>query len=103
MMAGWSSNNKYSLIGAFRGVAQLISYEVPLFLSLLVPVFLARSMGVNTIVDAQAFGEGQEHHTLQPVLNTVRERFKRLGIKTHNPIITTDSGYANEANVQVLH
>ena len=58
MMAGWSSNNKYSLIGAFRGVAQLISYEVPLFLSLLVPVFLARSMGVNTIVDAQAFTDG---------------------------------------------
>ena len=56
MMAGWSSNNKYSLIGAFRGVAQLISYEVPLFLSLLVPVFLARSMGVNSIVQAQ--GEG---------------------------------------------
>ncbi len=53
MMAGWSSNNKYSLIGAFRGVAQLISYEVPLFLSLLVPVFLARSMGVNSIVEAQ--------------------------------------------------
>jgi NADH-quinone oxidoreductase subunit H len=56
MMAGWSSNNKYSLIGAFRGVAQLISYEVPLFLSLLVPVFLARNMGINSIVEAQ--GEG---------------------------------------------
>lgn len=53
LMAGWSSNNKYSLLGAFRGVAQLISYEVPLFLSLLVPVFLARSMGVNDIVEAQ--------------------------------------------------
>ena len=38
MMAGWSSNNKYSLVGAFRGVAQLISYEVPLFLSLFVPL-----------------------------------------------------------------
>ena len=53
LMAGWSSNNKYSLLGAFRGVAQLISYEIPLFLSLLVPVFLARSMGVNDIVEAQ--------------------------------------------------
>jgi NADH-quinone oxidoreductase subunit H len=58
MMAGWSSNNKYSLIGAFRGVAQLISYEVPLFLSLLVPVFLARSMGVNSIVNAQGAENG---------------------------------------------
>lgn len=56
MMAGWSSNNKYSLIGAFRGVAQLISYEVPLFLSILVPVFLARTLGVNSIVEAQGNG-----------------------------------------------
>jgi NADH-quinone oxidoreductase subunit H len=53
MLAGWSSNNKYSLIGAFRGVAQLIAYEVPLFLSLLVPVFLARTIGINSIVEAQ--------------------------------------------------
>ncbi len=58
MMAGWSSNNKYSLIGAFRGVAQLISYEVPLFLSLLIPVFLARTMGVNGIVEAQGAENG---------------------------------------------
>lgn len=57
----------------------------------------------QVIVDAQAFGEGQEHHTLQPVLNTVRERFKRLGIEIHDPIITADTGYANEANMQYLH
>lgn len=57
----------------------------------------------QVIVDAQAFGEGQEHHTLQPVLNTVRERFKRLGIDPHDPIITADTGYANEANMQYLH
>jgi NADH-quinone oxidoreductase subunit H len=56
LMAGWSSNNKYALLGAFRGVAQLISYEVPLFLALLVPVLLARSMGLNAIVEAQAGG-----------------------------------------------
>ena len=55
------------------------------------------------IVDAQAFGEGQEHHTLQPVLNSVRERFERLGLKTHNPVITADTGYANEANMQYLY
>jgi len=55
------------------------------------------------IVEAQAFGEGQEHHTLQPVLNAVRERFKRLGIELDDPIITADTGYANEANMQYLH
>ena len=55
------------------------------------------------IVDAQAFGQGQEHHTLQPVLSTVLERFKRLGINLHDPIITADTGYANEANMQYLH
>jgi len=44
------------------------------------------------IVDAQAFDESQEHHTLQPVLNSVFERFNRLGIKLDDPIITADTG-----------
>ena len=54
LMAGWSSNNKYALLGAFRGVAQLISYEVPLLLTLFIPVFLARSMNLTTIIEAQS-------------------------------------------------
>ncbi len=53
IMAGWSSNNKYALLGAFRTVAQMISYEVPMVISLLVPVILARSMGFKDIVDNQ--------------------------------------------------
>lgn len=53
IMAGWSSNNKFALLGAFRTVAQLVSYEVPLVLVLLVPVLLARSMGLNAIVQQQ--------------------------------------------------
>ena len=53
IMAGWASNNKYALLGAFRTVAQMCSYEVPMVLSLLVPVILARSMGINTIVARQ--------------------------------------------------
>jgi NADH-quinone oxidoreductase subunit H len=53
LMAGWSSNNKYALLGAFRAVAQLISYEVPMLITLMVPVLLARSMGMQTIVDSQ--------------------------------------------------
>ncbi len=53
MMAGWSSNNKYALLGAFRVVAQLVSYEVPMILSLLIPVMIAGSMSMQTIVNAQ--------------------------------------------------
>jgi NADH-quinone oxidoreductase subunit H len=54
IMAGWASNNKYALLGAFRTVAQVVSYEVPMVIILLVPVILARSMSVKGIVDAQA-------------------------------------------------
>ena len=53
MLAGWTSNNKYALLSAFRAAAQLVSYEVPMILSMLVPVVLARSMGLNDIVQAQ--------------------------------------------------
>lgn len=53
MMAGWSSNNKYALLGAFRVVAQLVSYEVPMVLALLVPVLLVGSMSMMDIVRAQ--------------------------------------------------
>ena len=54
ILAAWSSNNKYALLGAFRVVAQLISYEVPLALALLIPVMLAGSMSLVGIVEAQA-------------------------------------------------
>jgi NADH-quinone oxidoreductase subunit H len=54
MMAGWASNNKYALLGAFRTVAQLVSYEVPMVLALLVPTLLAGSMGMSVIVEGQA-------------------------------------------------
>jgi NADH-quinone oxidoreductase subunit H len=53
LMAGWGSNNKFALLGAFRTVAQLISYEVPLAVSLIIPILLARSMALNDIVNAQ--------------------------------------------------
>ena len=60
------------------------------------------------IIDAQAFGEGQEHHTLQPITEAVKERFNRLNIRKNifkgknKPIITADTGFANEANMKYL-
>lgn len=53
MLAGMSSNNKYALLGAFRTVAQMLSYAVPMVLALLVPVLLAGSMGMVQITEAQ--------------------------------------------------
>ncbi len=53
LLAGWSSNNKYALLAAFRTVAQLVSYEVPMVLVLLLPVLLARSLNLQDIVQAQ--------------------------------------------------
>ena len=53
LLAGWGSNNKYALLGAFRAVAQMVSYEVPMILALLVPVILARTMSTDGIIGAQ--------------------------------------------------
>ncbi len=53
LMAGWSSNNKYALLGAFRVVAQLVSYEVPLVLALMIPVMLAGSLDIQDIIVSQ--------------------------------------------------
>jgi NADH-quinone oxidoreductase subunit H len=52
-MAGWSSRNKYSLLGAMRAVAQMISYEVPLLLSSVTIVMITGSLSLPRIVEAQ--------------------------------------------------
>jgi len=53
LMAGWSSNNKYALLGAFRVVAQLVSYEIPMVLSIVAVVLLSESMSMVKIVESQ--------------------------------------------------
>jgi NADH-quinone oxidoreductase subunit H len=52
-MAGWSSGNKYSLLGAMRDIASLVSYEIPLMLSVVGIIAIAGSMSLNDIVAAQ--------------------------------------------------
>jgi len=52
-MAGWASDNRYAMFGASRGVAVLISYEVPVVMSLLGVVLLAGSMSLDDVVSAQ--------------------------------------------------
>ncbi len=56
LLAGWSSNNKYSLIGAMRSGAQIVSYELSVGLSLLTIIIFAGTMQFSTIVEGQANG-----------------------------------------------
>jgi NADH-quinone oxidoreductase subunit H len=53
-LAGWSSNNKYALMGGLRSAAQMVSYELALGLSFVGPILLANSMSMRDIVEAQA-------------------------------------------------
>lgn len=53
IMAGWSSNNKFALIGAFRQVAVMVSFEIPMLATLLIPTILTGSMGTAAIIEGQ--------------------------------------------------
>jgi hypothetical protein len=59
------------------------------------------------IIGADAFGEGQEHHTLQPIIEGIKTRYQKLGLShdilAEGTIITADTGFANEANMRYLH
>jgi NADH-quinone oxidoreductase subunit H len=53
IMAGWSSNNKFALIGGFRQVAMMVAFEIPMLTMLLIPTIFAGSMNMNDIIRAQ--------------------------------------------------
>ncbi len=53
VLAGWSSNNKYSLLGGLRSSAQMISYELPMALAVAAPLLLVNSLSLREIVDRQ--------------------------------------------------
>ncbi|HZR21239.1 MAG TPA: NADH-quinone oxidoreductase subunit NuoH [Verrucomicrobiae bacterium] len=61
-MAGWSSRNKYSLLGAMRAIAQMISYEVPLILAAVPAIMTAGSLSTDAVVAAQAGYSGWLPH-----------------------------------------
>ena len=63
-MAGWGSNNKYSLLGAMRSAAQIISYEIPLVLSIITVIMFAGSASMQKIVE----GQGKLWFIFQPNL-----------------------------------
>ena len=59
------------------------------------------------IIGADAFGEGQEHHTLKPILEGIQARYKKLDLSDDilkdGTLITADTGFANEVNMKYLH
>ena len=66
-MAGWGSNNKWSLLGAARAVAQSVAYEIPLLLAILAVAFMCGTLNLSTIVEQQGRWPWQWNILTQPL------------------------------------
>ena len=67
LMAGWGSNNKFALLGGMRGVAQMVSYEIPQVMSVIPIVVITGTMSMQQIVQAQSGFYGMAWHVFTPV------------------------------------
>lgn len=64
LMAGWGSNNKYSLLGSIRAIAQMVSYELPVGLSLISAVMITQTLNLNDLVYNQGLWANHDIHFL---------------------------------------
>ena len=69
IVAGWASNNKWSLLGGMRAAAQLITYEIPMFLSVVVIIMMAGTLSLDQIVRSQSGGSWSLAPPDAPFLN----------------------------------
>jgi len=65
-MGGWSSRNKFSLLGAMRAIAQMVSYEIPLVLSIIPVIMISGSLSIRAIVEAQGGWGGFQWYLFTP-------------------------------------